>query len=427
MSDEKDKRKTRGKKRQGTEGGDSAALTQLLATKLIFQVSRQPDYLDRTVPDRDRFNQRLKPQITKDHIKNLLRRGGDFFRNNLTPSTIFRMALPSVSVPIGLGEPNWHPGRDRPGSGGGGPDASDDPSDLVYFDMSLEELTEILALLFDLPFLLAKDEDKILAFTVKIRGINKTGPEARLDKEATFIARIERFKAVHAANPDLFSGLDEDELPTIEQFPFDNVDMRYKRVDEQWDPDSKAVVFFMFDTSGSMSGEPMAIARFYFLLNLLWLKSRYAEVDVVLIPHNATAFRVQTEAEFFRIDAGGGTMFSPAYLLAMEIAGNEYPADSYNRYALHATDGYNFEPVPVLAPIIEQMVTPGQGDFNYFGYLQIDPSGYGSGQTLGMASINALSDAARERVGSAIVHSQDEVPDAMREILAKDTSSQGGS
>lgn len=426
MSDEKDKRKRKGAKKD-TTGGDSAALIQLMATNIVFQVAGQPDYLDRTKPDRDRFSERLKPQITKDHIKNLLRRGGDFLRSDLAPSNIFRMTLPSVSVPIGLGEPNWHPGRDRPGSGGGGPDASDDPSDLVYLDMSLEELTELLALLFDLPFLLAKDEDKILAFTVKIRGVNKTGPEARLDAEATFIARLERFKAVYQAHPEQFPGLDDDELPTVEQFPFDDVDLRYKRVDEQWDPDSKAVVFFMFDTSGSMSGEPMAIARFYFLLNLLWLKSRYAEVDVVLIPHNASAFRVQTEAEFFRIDAGGGTMFSPAYELAMEIAANEYPADVYNIYGLHATDGYNFEPPHMLAGVIERMVTAGAGNFNYFGYLEIDPSGYGYGTTAGMASINALSDAARARVGAAIVHSQDEVPDAMREILAKDTTSQGGS
>jgi len=111
----------------------------------------------------------------------------------------------------------------------------------------------------------------------------------------------------------------------------------------------------------------------------------------------------------------------------MEIAANEYPADVYNIYGLHATDGYNFEPPYMLAGVIERMVTPGAGNFNYFGYLEIDPSGYGYGTTAGMASINALSDAARARVGAAIVHSQDEVPDAMREILAKDATSQGGS
>ncbi len=442
---EKGRRKTKrptGKDAGLTPADEGSIVRELNELKGSFgpqyfaEVFPEPTYLDRTKPDRDRFMERIKPQITRDHIKELLRRGGDFLKGNRVAGPdgarnclpLSGFDLPAASLPIGIGEPRWRPGRDKPGSGGGGPDASDDPGDLVFLPISWEELAELLSLLFDLPWLLAKDKDKILAYTVKIRGIKKTGPKARLDLEATFKARLERYRAMVNARPEEFAaqGLSVDDIPTVEQFPYDQIDLRYKRVEEKWDPDSKAVVFFEFDTSGSMSGEPMAIARFYFLLNLIWLRSRYGQVDVVFIAHNAEAFRVQTEQEFFTIDANYGTMFTPAHELAMQIAAAEYPASAYNRYAFHATDGYNFEPDSALAEVIERMVTEGQGDFNYFGYLEIDTYGWGGGgQAPGMRAINLLSERARQHVGAARVRSQDEVPDAMKQILDKDPASSG--
>jgi uncharacterized sporulation protein YeaH/YhbH (DUF444 family) len=436
------------------------AMNEAFGKQVPAQFMPEPAYLDRTTPDRDRFLQRIKPLINKDHIKNLLRRGTDFFQaqvdgqtayqrvggdqalpnifqgvniayqdgaRNFVPATGYQLAVPMASLPIGVGEPRWRPGRDRPGGGGCGPDASDDPEDLVFMDITLEELAEMLALLFDLPFLLSKEEDKILAYRLRIKGVKKTGPRARLDMQATFIARLERFRATYNARPEDFPGLSIEEIPTVEQFPYDRVDMRYKRIEEQWDPDSKAVAFFEFDTSGSMGGEPMAIARFFFLLNLIWLKGKYGTVDIVLLPHNAIAFRVTTEKEFFTIDAGGGTMFSPVHEMAIEIRQREFPSSTHNAYAFHGTDGYNFEPPAVLAEVIERLLSPSDGDFNYFGYLEIDPYGWGGGgwKTGGMQAIDLLSPGAQQRTGWARVHTLDEVPDAMKQILAKDTVAEG--
>lgn len=442
-SEGKGRRRTKRPSTNSTEGispGDESFIVRTMneafgQPQFVSEVMPEPTYLDRTKPDRDRFMERVKPQITKDHIKELLRRGGDFLKGvwvagdssrEFVPLSGFDLTIPTASLPIGIGEPRWRPGRDKPGAGGGGPDASDDPQDLVYLDISWEELAELLALLFDLPFLLAKDEDKILAYSMKIRGVKKTGPESRMDMEATFAARLERFRATFNARPEEFPDLSIDETPTVEQFPYDKMDLRFKRVEETWDPDSKAVVFFEFDTSGSMGGEPMAIARFYFLLNLVWLRSRYGEVDVVFIAHNAEAFRVTSEREFFTISEGGGTVFSPAHELAMNIAAVEFPSNLYNRYAFHATDGYNFEPPAFLAEVIERMVTEGKGDFNFFGYLEIDPYGYGgSSSTGGMQAINLLSEAAMSHVGFARVKNQDEVPEAMKQIIVKDPAANG--
>jgi uncharacterized sporulation protein YeaH/YhbH (DUF444 family) len=442
-----DKRRRRGKRLTRKDAGLSRKdelfvikeLNKAFGPQFVSQVFPEPIYLDRTKPDRDRFSERIRPLINKDHIKDLLRRGGDFLKGvhvrgpgmtEYVPLSDFQFAIPEASLPIGVGEPHWRPGRDRPGGGGGGGEASDDPADLVFLDISWEELAELLSLLFDLPWLLAKDADKILAYKLRIRGVKKTGPKARLHLEATFKERLKRYRTLFNARPEEFQakGLSLEDIPTVEQFPFEETDMRYKRVEERWDPDSKAVVFFEFDTSGSMSGEPMAIARFFFLLNLIWLRARYGDVDVVLIPHNAAAFRVRTEQEFFTIDAGGGTLFIPAHELCMEIADLEFPAAVYNRYAFHATDGYNFEPPADLAESIERMVNPSQGAFNYFGYLEIDTYGWGGswGALPGTQAINMLSNAARSRVGRSRVQTLDQVPDAMKEILDKDPAQHGG-
>lgn len=402
--------------------------------QFAFEVMPEPTYLDRTKGDRDRLMERIKPQLTKDHIKDLMRRGGNILGSyavntgmrslfvdgdkNMLPA-ILNTVMPQASLPVGVGEPRWRPGRDRPGAGGGPPDASNDIDDIVWLDIPWSEITEIIGLLFDLPFLLSKDKDKLTSYTLKIRGIKNTGPEARLDLEATFIARLERWRAAYNARPEDYPGLIADDIPTVEQFPYETIDQRFKRIEEKWEPDSKAVVFLLLDTSGSMYGETIAIARFYFLLNLIWLRSRYEEVDIVYIPHGGWAMRVDTEEEFFGIDANGGTDFVPAYELAMEIAEREFPITSYNRYLFHATDGVEDYP-PRIADALTRLVAPDGADFNFVGLCIVDTWFGGQWKSQLEQAYDMLSQAALAHIGLGKVRSQDEVPDVMKQILTKD-------
>lgn len=395
-----------------------------------------PPYLDRTIKDRELFMRRAKPQITKDILKKILRGDSDIFRNTWVASRkdgqVFVPSQPAwlpngvfsdIEVPIDVEEPSWWPGRDTPGGGGGGQEAGEDDADIVYMPISYEEFLELLQLLFDLPFLKQTDKDKMLVHTIKMRGLKKQGPTARWDKLATARARLERFHASINSRPDDYPGLSPDRFPTPQEFPFEKVDMRYKRVEEKWEPDSKAVVFFELDCSGSMGGEPMMIAKFFFLLNLMWLRTRYEDVAVVFIAHNHAAYRIASEADFFRIVEDGGTAFAPAHELAIAIARSEFGPD-WNKYCLHATDGFG-DSASVVTPLIEKMI---RGGFNYFGYLEIDTYGWGGGswQSSGMEAARSVAADVAQHVGIAKISSMDQVPEAMKQIMDRDKTANGG-
>ncbi len=390
-----------------------------------------PPYLDRTIKDRELFMRRAKPQITKDILKKIIRGDTDIFRNMWVAFNKFAESyvpsqpawLPNgvfgdIEVPIDVEEPSWWPGRDKPGGGGGGQEAGEDDADIVYMPISYEEFLELLALLFDLPFLKQTAKDKLLVKTIRMRGLTKHGPTARLDRMATAKARIERFRAVINTRPQDYPNLSPDTIPQPKDFPFEKVDMRYKRVEEKWEPDSKAVVFFELDCSGSMGGEPMMIAKFFFLLNLVWLRSRHEDVTVVFIAHNHAAYRIPSEADFFRIVEDGGTAFAPAHELVMQIARAEFSGADWNKYCLHATDGFG-DSASVVTPLIEKMIRTG---FNYFGYLEIDTYGWGGGSWMssGMQAARDVAPDVAQHVGIAKVSSMDQIPEAMKQIMVKD-------
>ncbi len=395
-----------------------------------------PPYLDRTIKDRELFMRRARPHITKDILKKIIRGDADIFRNvYLAARTFASEWIPSrpawlpagvfgdIEVPIDVEEPSWWPGRDTPGGGGGGQEAGEDDADIVYMPISYEEFLELLALLFDLPFLKATDMDKMLVYTLKKRGLKKQGPTSRLDKLATARARIERFRAAINTRPEDYPGLSPDKIPTPVEFPFEKVDRRYTRVEEKWEPDSKAVVFFELDVSGSMGGEPMMIAKFFFLLNLVWLRTRYKDVTVVYIAHNHGAYRIPSEADFFRVVEDGGTAFAPAHELVLQIYRNEFGPD-WNAYCLHATDGFG-DSASQVTPLIEKMLRTG---FNYFGYLEIDTYGFGGGswQSSGMQAAQNVAPDVKSHVGIAKISSMDQVPEAMKQIMDKDKTANGG-
>src|SRR5262249_26251363 len=155
----------------------------------------------------------------------------------------------------------------------------------------------------------------------KMRGTQNTGPEVRIDWDATEEARMERALALKIANPEEFADLDEDEIPDLIRVPYiPEVDYKFKRIEERWEPDSKAVAFLMLDRSGSMGGDPLAIAKFYFLLNILFLRTKYKTVEIVMIAHDAVPHRIRDEREFYQIEVDGGTMFVPSYDFIWEIA-----------------------------------------------------------------------------------------------------------
>lgn len=206
------------------------------------------------------------------------------------------------------------------------------------------------------------------------------------------------------------------EIPGVEEVPFHKSDMKYGRIEEKYEPDSKAVAFLLLDRSGSMSGDPIAIAKAFFLLNVLFLRAKYKSVAIVMIAHDSNAVRIQDESQFFKIEAGGGTVAVPAWKLALEIAEAEFPSSGWNRYLFHATDGELFDGTSVIAGWWTKIV---ESPFNYCGYLETKESSWSSWQDAGQALLTLKPDVAAH-VGMAKVSKLTDLPKAFREILEKD-------
>ena len=223
---------------------------------------------------------------------------------------------------------------------------------------------------------------------------------------------------------------DGEGIPTVAEVPFHKNDLRYNRIEEKDDPDSKAWVTLVLDRSGSMSGDPMIIAKAYFFICVLFLKTKYKEVALSLISHDAQEYLWKTEEEFFKIGAGGGTVAVPAWELTYKIAefgarskttGNSagpYPASSWNRYMFHATDGDLFDGEEAIRDWFTRII---RAPFNYVGYLETGTSWGGrSGFSLGGQALRGLPADVKAHLGMAKANSLADVPEAFKLILDKD-------
>src|SRR5690606_25910719 len=157
-------------------------------------------------------------------------------------------------------------------------------------------------------------------------------------------------------------------------------DMRYRSWKDEPTPVANAVIFYLMDVSGSMANEQKEIVRIESFWIDNWIREHYDGVLSRYLIHDAEAREVDRET-FFSTRESGGTRISSAYELAASIAETEYPADAWNLYFFHFSDGDNlgsgdnercFELLRTrLLPIA-----------NLFGYGQVE-SRAGSGAFLG--------------------------------------------
>lgn len=209
------------------------------------------------------------------------------------------------------------------------------------------------------------------------------------------------------------------DIPGVDQVPFHKSDMRYGRIEERKEPDSKCVVFLLLDRSGSMDGDPLVIAKAFFLLNIIFLRAKYKTVEIVMIAHDAHAERIADERKFYQIAAGGGTVAVPAWKMTLDIAEAEFSSAGWNRYMFHATDGWLFDGDDAITKWWTTIV---ESPFNYCGYLEIVTGGFGDPNSWmsGGQALLKLKPAIKAHVGMARVNSMTDLPKAFREILDKD-------
>ena len=264
---------------------------------------------------------------------------------------------------VGTGEGDTQPGdkvgKASQGSGKTGQGGNQPGVDYYETEVTLDELIDIMFEDLELPELESKKLRTIPAQRNFLRkGYTRTGVRVHLDKKRTMQSRIRRRVASRVAPGQR------------EAFPFHRDDLIYRRQRRDERPQSNAVVICMMDTSGSMDTIKKYLARCFFFMLYQFVRTRYANVEVVFIAHHMTAKEV-TEEEFFHKGESGGTCISSAYQKALDVIGDRYHPTLWNIYAFHCSDGDNFPndngaTVKAAQELCEVS--------NLFGYGEIKPS-----------------------------------------------------
>lgn len=198
------------------------------------------------------------------------------------------------------------------------------------------DLGKILTEKFELPNL--KDKGKKRFFrqytydlTDKHRGFGQV-----LDKKATL-------KKIVETNINLGNLPDADNIDTT-RFLVSPADKIYRILSKERYYESQAVVFFLRDYSGSMSGKPTELVVAQHILIYSWLLYQYArQVESRFILHDTEAKEVPDFYTYYNSRVAGGTKVASAFRLANEIVEKESLDRDYNIYVFYGTDGDDWD------------------------------------------------------------------------------------
>jgi len=212
------------------------------------------------------------------------------------------------------------------------------------------DLGRILTEQFHLPNLRDKGKKRSLTrytfdLTDRHRGFGQL-----LDKKATLRRIVETNIALGRIRPA--EALDPSELMIA---PRDKV---YRVLSREKDFESQAVVFFLRDYSGSMSGKPTELVVSQHVLIYSWILYQYAgQVESRFVLHDTEAKEVKDFYTYYNSRVAGGTKVASAFRLVNETVARENLARDYNIYVFHGTDGDDWDTEgKETVPEIEKML-----------------------------------------------------------------------
>lgn len=237
----------------------------------------------------------------------------------------FKYGQPQQGVGQGEGKPGDVLGRRGQGNGPGDGQAGDQPGEQTYeVDVPLEELVQMMLEDLALPWLEEKPDRQITSETLQYTDLRRKGAMANLAKKRTLFENIKRNAARGHA-----------EVKNIGE-----PDLRFRTWDIHYEYHANAAVYLLMDRSGSMTTSKKYIAKSFFFWMCRFLQMKYDHVDTVFIAHDTDA-AIVPEKDFFALSNSGGTRCSSAYEVALAHMQKHHPADRYNNYLFHFSDGDN--------------------------------------------------------------------------------------
>ncbi len=212
------------------------------------------------------------------------------------------------------------------------------------------DLGKILTEQFALPNLKDKGKTRSLTrYTYELTDRHR-GFGQFLDKKATLRQLIATNIALGRIDPS--EPIDTTDLLIA---PRDRV---YRILSKEKDYESQAVIFFLRDYSGSMSGKPTEVVVSQHVMIYSWILYQYAgQVESRFILHDTEAKEVPDFYTYYNSRVAGGTKVASSFRLVNEIVAKESLARDHNIYVFHGTDGDDWDTEgKELLPEIEKMM-----------------------------------------------------------------------
>jgi uncharacterized sporulation protein YeaH/YhbH (DUF444 family) len=124
------------------------------------------------------------------------------------------------------------------------------------------------------------------------------------------------------------------------------------------------------------------------------------------------------EQTFFSLGESGGTRVSSAYQLCLETIDSRYPAEQWNIYPFHFSDGDNWgdEDNRRCVALVKELITR----CNLFGYGEIKDEAYSRWSTSSLMS--ALTTVAAPEFVGITIKSKEDVYPALKKFFRKEVA-----
>src|SRR4051812_15533631 len=322
--------------------------------------------------DQQRFRRIVRGKV-KSNLSKYISRGEMIGKKG---KDLVSIPLPQIDIPqfrfgkkgsggVASGDGDVGTPLGPPQGDGDGNKAGDQPGGhILEVELSMEEMAQILGEELALPRIEPRGKKNIVTRRDKYTSIRQVGPESLKHFKRTFKRALKR---------QISSGTYVPENPLVVPV---RQDKQYRSWKEVPQPQAVAAIVYMMDVSGSMTDEQKEIVRVEAFWIDTWIKAHYQGVETTYIIHDAVAQEVD-EHTFYHTRESGGTKISSAYELADKIITARFPADQWNVYAFHFSDGDNWgDDIPHCIEILNEKLLP---KLNLFGYGQVE-SPYGSGE-----------------------------------------------
>lgn len=376
---------------------------------------------ERGIRDAARHREKIDEQIRKN-VKDVIgeesiitNRGGKKVRIPVKGLKDFRFrhGINDDAQRGGVGQGKGKPGdviarREGDGDSDGQKAGNEKGEEYMEVEVDIDYLIKIMFEDLGLPYIEQKTKaDILIPSGWKFESISKVGIQPRIHKKRTLLESLKRTAAyvqeiiettkctqenAERALSQSQGNLEEailiikenrvDMAVNPDDLYLEDEDFRFRKIEQEYEVHSNAVIICMMDISGSMSPEKKYLAKSYIFWLNEFLKKTYNNVQIRFIVHTTDA-RIVNEKEFFTKGEWGGTRCHTAFDMATNLLEVEYPIEMWNRYVVYCSDGEDFD-MGVTMNSTRTMIKKG---LNMLTYLQITPTSengglYGEGELL---------------------------------------------